>query len=58
MIQHNFVHNNGTWNQRQCQRFADDICISIIVTGKLYILIKFSIMFAPKGPIDNNQALV
>ena len=38
--------------------FADDIFRSIFVNEKFCILIKFSLKFVPKGPIDNNPALV
>ena len=37
---------------------ADDIFICIFLNGKFSILIKISLKFVPKGPIDNNQALV
>ena len=58
MILQNFVYNNDTWNQRPCQRFAHDIFISISFNENFSILIKFSIMFAPKGPIVSNPAAV
>ena len=38
--------------------FTDDIFKCIFVNEKLYILIKISLKFVPKGPIDNNPALV
>ena len=38
--------------------FADDIFICIFVNAKLGILIKISLKFVPKVPIDNNRALV
>ena len=37
--------------------FADDIFICIIVNKKFRILVKISLKFIPKGPIDNNLAL-
>ena len=37
---------------------ADDIFTCISVNEKFCILIKISPKFVPKGPIDNNQALV
>ena len=37
---------------------ADDIFKWINFDEKFYILIKMSLMFVPKGPIDNNPALV
>ena len=39
-------------------RFADDISRCIFVNEKFCILIKISQKFVPKGPIDNNPALV
>ena len=38
--------------------FADDIFRCIFVNEKICILIKISPKFVPKGPIDNNPALV
>ena len=40
------------------RHFADDILRCIFVNGKDCILIKISLKFVPKGPIDNNHALV
>ena len=40
------------------RHLADDIFRSIFVNEKFCILIRISRMFAPKGPINNNQALV
>ena len=37
---------------------ADDIFRCIFVNEKFIILIKISLKFVPKGPIDNNAALV
>ena len=37
---------------------ADDIFRCILVYEKLCILIKISMKFVPKGPIDNKLALV
>ena len=37
---------------------ADDIFKCIFVNEKYHILIKISLKFVPKGPIENNQALV
>ena len=37
---------------------ADDIFRCIFVNEKFCILIKTSLMFVPKGTIDNNPALV
>ena len=38
--------------------FTDDIFRCIFVNEKLCILVKISPTFVPKGPIDNNLALV
>ena len=38
--------------------FADDIFSSFFANEKFCILIQISLKFAPKGPIDNNPALV
>ena len=38
--------------------FADDICRCIFVNEKFCMLIKISLKFVPKGPIDNKPALV
>ena len=38
--------------------FADDIFRCIFVNEKFCIFIKISLKFVPKGPIDNNPALV
>ena len=40
------------------RHFADDIFTSIFFNGNCYILIKFSLKYVRKGPIDNNPALV
>ena len=40
------------------RHFADDSFKCIFVNEKFCILIKFSLKFVPKGPIDNNPALV
>ena len=40
------------------RHFADDIFICIVVNEKFLILIKISLKFILKGPIDNNSALV
>ena len=37
------------------RRFADDIFNCILVNENIRILIKISLRFVPKGPIDNNQ---
>ena len=38
--------------------FAHDIFRCIFVTEKFFVLIKISLKFVPKGPIDNIPALV
>ena len=40
------------------RHFTDNVFGSIFMNEKFCILIKFSLKFAPKGPIDNNPALV
>ena len=40
------------------RRYADDIFIHILVNEMFCILIKSSLKFVPKDPIDNNPALV
>ena len=37
---------------------ADNIFKCISLNEKVWILITISLKFVPKGPIDNNQALV
>ena len=37
--------------------FTDDIFICIFVNERFCILIRISLKFVPKGPIDNNPAL-
>ena len=37
--------------------FAEDIFKCIFLNENIRILIKFSLMFVPKGPIDNIPAL-
>ena len=49
----------NTLRPRQDGRhFADDIFTCIFFNENCYILIKFSLKFLRKGPIDNNPALV
>ena len=40
------------------RRFEDDIFRCIFMKEKFCILTKISLKFVPKGPIDNNPALV
>ena len=37
---------------------ADDISNCIFLNEKFCIFIKFSLKFAPKGPVDNNHELI
>ena len=39
------------------RHFADDIFRFTFVNKKFCTLIKISLKFVPKGPLDNNQAL-
>ena len=49
----------NTLRPRQDGRhFADDIFSGIFFNGNCCILIKFSLKYVRKGPIDNNRALV
>ena len=49
----------NTLRPRQDERhFADDIFMCIFFNGNCCILIKFSLNYVRKGPIDNNPALV
>ena len=43
---------------RNGRHFADDILICIFVNEKFVFWLKFHWSFVPKGPIDNNLALV
>ena len=40
------------------RHFSDDMFRYIFVNEKFHIVIKISLMFVPKGPIDNTPALV
>ena len=40
------------------RHFADDIFMCILFNENCCILIKFSLKYVPKGPIDNNPTLV
>ena len=40
------------------RHFADNIFKCIFMNEKFWILFKSSLKFVPKGPIDNNSALV
>ena len=43
---------------RNGRNFTDDIFICIFVDEKFCILIKISLKFVHKGPINNNTALI
>ena len=47
-----------TLDNMATHHFADDIFRCIFMNAKFCALIKISLNFAPKGPIDNNPALV
>ena len=47
----------GATGQNACH-FADDFFRRIFVNENVGILIKISLKSVPKGPIDNNPALV
>ena len=49
--------NSSPPEQYGCH-FVDDIFMCIFVKEKFFILFKISLKFVPKGPIDNNPALV
>ena len=54
-----YISDINTLRQRQNGRhFADAIFRCIFVYEKFWILIKISLEFVPKGPIDNNSTLV
>ena len=40
------------------RHFADNVIRCILLNEKFFILIKISLKFVPKGPINNNPALV
>ena len=55
----NIVLPISTWTTEQNGRhFADDILKCIILNENLYIFIKISLKFIPKGQIDNKSTLV
>ena len=51
-------HNKTSPPAQNGRHFADDIFRWIFVNETFYIFIKISLKFVPKGPIDNNPALV
>ena len=61
LLKHTFIiyYNLNTLRLRQNGRhFPDDILKYIFVNENLWILIKISLMFVPKDPINNNPAVV
>ena len=44
--------------RQNCRHFADDILKCIFLNENVWIPIKFSLKCVPKGPINNNPALV
>ena len=60
-IQHQNITSNNVNTLRPRQNdlyFADDIFKCISLNEKVWILIKISLNFVPKGPINNMPALV
>ena len=49
---------NSSPSEQNGRLLADNIFKCIFVNEKFSILIKISLKFVPKGPIDNNPALV
>ena len=52
------IHINTLRRRQNGRRFADDICKCIFLNENVLIPIKISLKFVPKGPINNNPALV
>ena len=52
------MHSSSSPPEQNVRHFTDDIFRRIFVNEKFDILIKNSLKFAPKGPINNNPALV
>ena len=57
-LSHVFVAINTLRPRRNEQHFADDIFKCIFFNEIVWILIKISLKFVPKGPINNIPALV
>ena len=49
---------NSTPSGQNGRHFADDFFKYIIVNDKNFIFIQMSLKYAPKGPTDDNPALV
>ena len=54
----NVIAVNSSPPGQNGRHFAGDIFRRIFMNEKFCILIKISLEFVPKGPIDNNPALV
>ena len=52
-----FTMNSSPLGQNG-HRLADGVFKCIFINEKIFILIKISLNFVPRGPIDNNLALV
>ena len=50
--------NNSLWPRENGRHFADDIFKCIFLNENVWIPIKISLKFVPKGPINNIPALV
>ena len=55
---HTFMVVNTLRPRQNGRRFADDTFECIFLNENVWILIKISLKFVPKGPINNNPALV
>ena len=53
-----YIMFNSSPPQQNGRHFPDDNFRCILVNKKFCIFIKISLKFVPKGPIDNNQALI
>ena len=49
---------NSSLPAQDGRHFGNDSFKPIVVNEKFLVLIKISLKFFPKGPIDNNSALV
>ena len=58
VISGGLVSINSSLDGQTGRHFTDDIFRFITVNEKFCILIKISLKFASKGPIDNDQALL
>ena len=56
--QSNYMWFNTLRPRQNCRRFADDTFKRIFLNENVRISIKISLKFVPKGPINNNPALV